>query len=84
MKKFRFPRIIKRKLFTIIFGDVGKRRLITDYHPSSVRKPRKHRTKMQKIRRAHQGWRNRVHGSITALKMRKVFGRRKSVAQFRR
>jgi hypothetical protein len=84
LKKFRFPRIIKRKLFNIIFGVVGKRRLITDYHPSPVRKPRKHRTKMQKIRRAHQGWRNRVHGTISALKIRKVFGRRKPIAQFRR
>jgi hypothetical protein len=84
LKRFNFPRIIKRKLFTIIFGDAGKRRLITDYYPSHVAKPRKHRTKMQKIRRAHQGWRNRVHGTITALKMRKIFGRRKPVAQLRR
>ena len=82
MKKFRFPRIIKRKLFTIIFGDVGKRRLIQDYYNKPKRI--KARFKMQKIRRAHQGWRNRVHGSITALKIRKVFGRRKPLAQFRR
>ena len=33
MKKFRFPRTVKRKLFNIIFGGVGKRRLITDYNP---------------------------------------------------
>ena len=84
MKKFSFPRIIKRKLFNIIFGGVGKRRLITDYHPSPIRKPRKYRTKMQKIRRSHQGWRNRIYGTITAQKIHKVFGRRKTVAQFRR
>jgi hypothetical protein len=84
MKQFRFPRTIKRKLFTIIFGGVGERRFITDYYPTHVRKPRMHRTKMQKTRRAHQGWRNRVHGTITALKMRKVFGRLKPTAQFRR
>lgn len=82
MKKFRFPRIIKRKLFTVIFGDVGKRRLIQDYY----NKPKciKASFKMQKIRRAHQGWRNRVHGTITALKIRKAFGRRKPAPQFRR
>jgi hypothetical protein len=84
MKRFNFRKRIKRKLFTVIFGDVGKRRLITDYRPSAVRKPRKHRTKMQKMRRAHQGWRNRVHGSITALKIRRVFGRLRPTAQLRR
>ena len=82
MKKFRFHRIIKRKLFNIIFGGVGKRRLITDYNPVMRVKPK--RTNMQKIRRANQGWRNRVYGSITAQKIRKVFGRRKPIAQFRR
>lgn len=84
MKKFRFPRIIKRKLFAIVFGGVGKRRLITDYHPSHVAKPRKHRFKMQKVRRAHQGWRNRVYGTMTMQKIRKVFGRRKPISYFRR
>jgi hypothetical protein len=82
MKNFRFPRIIKRKLFTIIFGDAGKRRFIQDY----FNKPKriKARFKMQKIRRAHQGWRNKVHGSIWALKVRKAFDRRKPTPQFRR
>lgn len=82
MKKFRFSRTIKRKLFNIIFGGVGRRRLIQDF----FNKPKhiKERFNMQKIRRAHQGWRNRVYGSITALKIRKVFGRRKPVPQFRR
>ena len=81
-KRFNFSRIIKRSLFGVIFGDAGKRRFIQDY----VNKPKriKARFKMQKIRRAHQGWRNRVHGSIWALKVRKAFGRRKPVAQFRR
>ena len=82
MKKFNFPRIIKRKLFTIIFGDVGKRRLIQDYYNEPKRI--KARFKMQKIRRAHQGWRNRVHGTITALKIRRAYGRRKPTIQFRR
>lgn len=82
MKKFRFPRIIKRKLFAIVFGGVGKRRLITDYHPKH--KPQPKRTKMQKVRRAHQGWRNRIYGTMTAQKIRKVFGRRKPTSYFRR
>jgi hypothetical protein len=82
MKKFNFPRIIKRKLFTIIFGTVGKRRFIMDYYNEPKRI--KTRFKMQKMRRAHQGWRNRVHGTITALKVRKVFGRLKPTIQFRR
>jgi hypothetical protein len=82
MKKFNFPRIIKRKLFNIIFGGVGKRRLITDYTPKLY--PTILNFKIQKIRRAHQGWRNRVYGTITAQKIRKAFGRRKSVPQFRR
>jgi hypothetical protein len=82
MKNFRFPRTIKRKLFNIIFGSVGKRRLIQDY----FNKPKRIKAcfKIQKIRRSHQGGRNKVYGTITALKMRKVFGRHKSVPQFRR
>jgi hypothetical protein len=81
-KRFRFPRIIKRSLFGVIFGDAGKRRLIQDYY--NKKKLIKARFKMQKIRRAHQGWRNKVHGSIWALKVRRTFGRRKPTPQFRR
>jgi len=82
MKKFNFPRTIKRKLFNIIFGGVGKRRLITDYKQRP--KPLVLKFKIQWLRRCHQGWRNRVYGTITALKIRKAFGRRKPVPQFRR
>jgi len=84
MKKFRFPRIIKRKFFNIIFGGVGKRRLITDYNPDRIIKPRMRRTKMQRTRRANQGWRNKIYGSATAQKIRRVFGRRKPISDFRR
>lgn len=97
MKNFRFPRIIKRKPFTTIFGGVGKRRYMQDFR-SHIPRPldriihwthiylsgQKHRTKMQKIRRAHQGWRNRVYGGIMGLKIRLQFGRRKKAPQFRR
>jgi len=82
MKKFRFPRTIKRKLFNIIFGGVGKRRLITDYNPR--RRPLPLQFRMMWIRRAHQGWRNKVIGTINALKLRLLFGRMKSTPQFRR
>jgi hypothetical protein len=82
MKKFNFPRIIKRKLFNTLFGGVGKRRFIQDY----FNKPKriKLRFNMQKIRRAHQGWRNRVYGTMTARKIRRVFGIRKPISPFRR
>ena len=82
MKKFRFPRTIKRKLFNIVFGRVGKRRLIQEYVNKAL--VIKARFKMQMTRRSHQGWRNRVYGSITALKIRKAFGRRKPTSPFRR
>ena len=82
MKKFRFPRTVKRKLFNIIFGGVGKRRQITDYNPR--RRPLPLQFRMMWIRRAHQGWRNRVYGTITAQKIRRAFGRRRGVPQFRR
>lgn len=82
MKNFRFPRIIERKMFSVIFGGVGKRRLITDYHPKFKKGKRKF--KMQWVRRSNQGWRNRVYGSMTAIKMRKVFGMLRRVPTFRR
>ena len=82
MKRFNFPRIVKRKLFNIIFGGVGKRRFIQDYFNKPKRT--KLRFNIQKIRRAHQGWRNRVYGSITAQKIRKAFGRHKPTSPFRR
>jgi|GEM_PF-2207385 len=91
MKSFQFPRIVKRKLFTIIFGGVGKRRYVQDfmsYTPSPLTRVvaplSVKRFKMQKIRRAHQGWRNRTFGTIQAIKIRLQFGRRPVVPQFRR
>jgi len=92
MKNFRFRKTIKRNNFTKIFGGVGQRRFVSTY----VKGGRMERilerlcfnkiphTKMQKTRRAHQGWRNKIFGSIQALKIRLKYGRRKSVTQFRR
>jgi hypothetical protein len=82
MKNFRFPHIVKRKLFSIIFGGVGKRRLITDYKfkPKTL----KRKFAIQRLRRSKQGWRNIIYGNISALKLRLAFGRRKPVPKFRR
>jgi hypothetical protein len=94
MKSFRFPRTIKRKPFTTIFGGVGKRRYVQDfmsYIPSPLTRvfhifPRQNhkRFKMQWTRRSHQGWRNRVYGGIMGLKLRLQFGRRRPTTTFRR
>lgn len=62
------------------FGSVGKRRTVFFGKPFGGAK----RTKMQMIRRAHQGWRNKRIGTWQALKVRLKYGRRKSIPQFRR
>ena len=82
MKSFNFRKTIMRNDFTTIFGGVGQRRLITDYNPK--RKLLALQFRMVWIRRSHQGWRNRVYGSIIAIKLRLQYGRRKGVPQFRR
>lgn len=97
MHKFRFPKTKKRNNFTKIFGGAGKRRFIQQLK-SHIPRPldriihwthiylsgQKHRTKMQKIRRSHQGWRNKTFGTIQALKIRLQYGRRRPTPQFRR
>ena len=80
MLKFKFRRTVTRNNFTRLFGGVGRRRTVFIQKWNLITK----RFKMQKIRRAHQGWRNRVIGTIQALKIRLQYGRRKSVPQFRR
>ena len=71
-----------RNDFTSVFGGVGKRRSLMNY----IIKPQRLilRFKMQQVRRAHQGHRNEIFGTINALRIRKMYGRRKPVAQFRR
>lgn len=71
-----------RNDFTTIFGGVGRRRSVKDFFNS--KKVIKASFKMQKIRRSHQGWRNRIFGSIQALKIRRMYGRHKPTPQFRR
>lgn len=99
MKLFNFRKTIKRNNFTTIFGRVGGRRTLSHYKNNRIyvlRTPemkslflclnwsRRPKYKMQMIRRSNQGWRNRIYGSVQALKLRLQFGRRKSVPQFRR
>jgi hypothetical protein len=83
LKRFNFRKIIKRNDFTSIFGNVGCRRTLK----SGLKKYfwyRWKKFKMQQVRRAKQGWRNRVFGSKTALRIRKTYGRRVNIPLFRR
>jgi hypothetical protein len=80
MKRFNFRKFIKRNDFTSVFGNIGARRTITRKKPKSL----VIWFRMQQIRRAHQGWRNRVFGTKTALRIRKTYGRRKPIGSFRR
>jgi len=69
-----------RNDFTTIFGGVGRRRGVRSYIP----KFKKKRFKLQRTRRAHQGWRNITFGRITAIKVRRLYGRRAPATPFRR
>ena len=40
--------------------------------------------KIQKVRRAHIGWRNLIWGRLMALKLRLKYGRKKFKSNFRR
>jgi hypothetical protein len=84
MKKFNFRKLIKRNDFTTVFGGFGKRRTLLHF----IKKKRFRllwiRFKMVQIRRAHQGRNNKVFGSMHSLKIRRAYGRRKPLAQFRR
>jgi hypothetical protein len=81
VKQFNFRKRVMRNDFTTVFGGIGRRRSIKDF----VNKPKriKLRFKMQQVRRAHQGRRNKVFGSIHALRIRRMYGRRKPVSNFR-
>jgi len=70
-----------RNDFTTIFGGFGRRRNVI-IKKNTLRCVK--RAKMQKVRRAHQGWRNKTFGTINALKVRRLFGRRKPVSQLRK
>jgi hypothetical protein len=82
LKQFNFRKRIKRNDFTSVFGGIGRRRSLMNY----IIKPQRLilRFKMQQVRRAHQGKRNKVFGMKTALRIRKTYGRRKPIGSFRR
>jgi hypothetical protein len=80
MRPLNFRKTTPRTFFTTLFGSVGKRRTVFFGGTLGVAK----RTKMQMIRRAHQGWRNKKIGTFQAIKIRLKYGRRKPVPQFRR
>ena len=84
MKKFNFRKWIKRNDFTSIFGGFGRRRTLLHFAGKKRFRLRWIRFKMAQIRRAHQGRKNKVFGSIHALRIRRTYGRRKPLAQFRR
>jgi len=83
---FKFRKTIRRNSFTQVFKGFGGRRLVTDYKHMKIvcRNPRARRSLIQRIRRASQGYRNKIFGRLNALKMRLMFGRHKKTPQFRR
>jgi hypothetical protein len=86
MTSFKFRKTIRRNSFTQVFKGFGGRRLVTDYKQMKIecRNPRARRSLIQRLRRASQGYRNKIFGRLNALKMRLMFGRHKSTPQFRR
>ena len=84
MKRFNFRKFIKRNDFTIVFGGFGKRRTLLHFVGKKRFRMRWIRFKMVQIRRAHQGRKNKVFGSMHSLRIRRTYGRRKPIPQFRR
>lgn len=84
MKRFNFRKHIMRNDFTSVFGGVGRRRTLLHFASKKRFRLRWIRFKMVQIRRAHQGRKNKVFGSMHALRIRRTYGRRKPIAQFRR
>ena len=84
MKRFNFRKRIMRNDFTSVFGGVGKRRTLMHFAGKKRFRLRWIRFKMVQIRRAHQGHRNKTFGSMHALRIRRTYGRRKPIPQFRR
>ena len=86
MISFKFRKIIRRNSFTQVFKSFGTRRLVMDYKHIKIvcRNPRAQRTSNQMIRRANQGYHNKIYGRINALRTRLTFGRYPKVPQFRR
>ena len=84
MKRFNFRKRIMRNDFTLVFGGFGKRRTLLHFAGKKRFRMRWLRFKMQQIRRAHRGHRNKIFGMIQALRIRRAYGRRKPIGSFRR
>jgi hypothetical protein len=84
MKRFNFRKRITRNDFTLVFGGFGKRRTLLHFAGKKRFRMRWLRFKMQQIRRAHRGHRNKIFGMIQALRIRRAYGRRKPIGSFRR
>ena len=84
MKRFNFRKRVMRNDFTSVFGGFGRRRTLLHFAGKKRFRLRWIRFKMVQIRRAHQGHRNMTFGMIQALRIRRVYGRCKSTALFRR
>ena len=80
-KSFNFRKRVMRNDFTSVFGGFGRSRTFVTRQKSISLVLR---FKMVQIRRAHQGHRNKTFGMIQALRIRRIYGRRKPIAQFRR
>jgi hypothetical protein len=82
MRHFNFRKLIRLNTFTKVFGSIGKRRTIKDF----VNKPKRIKTvsKIQRIRRSKSGYKNNIHGRLTALRFRLIFGRRAPAKKFKR
>ena len=83
-KSFNFHKRVMRNDFTSVFGGFGRRRTLLHFAGKKRFRLRWIRFKMVQIRRAHQGRKNKVFGSIHALRIRRTYGRRKPIGQFRR
>ena len=82
MRLLNFRKTVRRNSFSQVFKSFGTRRTVLSYVTSKIKFKR--RTKMQHLRRANQGYRNKIFGRVNAIKMRLTFGRHNKVPQFRR
>ena len=80
MKDLTFRKRVMRNDFTNVFGGIGRRRSVG---ARRIKKRSVKRFRIQQIRRAHQGWRNKTFGMIQSLRIRRVYGRRPNIPQFR-
>jgi hypothetical protein len=83
MKSLNQSKTIKRNYFTRHFSPhrIGRRKILRAFSYTFTSRPVK-RTGMQRMRRSKQGAANQVFGSITALQIRRTFGRFPTISPF--